>query len=207
MPELKRGGMMPRTILPLSFILIALLLSCNTDKFAKEPSKLTDEELYGILEEAEGRDLAPYWLEAEKREMIFVKSIAHDKSGPVVKLFIDERLSQNAVARYILFKLRDPSKLSYAEKGVFFYQSACYQLQEAVPLILKALEGEVSLNPHIAAAYAFGRLRNEKAKPWLKKNLDAEYRETLGSGSPFDGSKRDELLKASKEALEALKEE
>lgn len=73
--------------------------------------------------------------------------------------------------------------------------------------MLKALEGEASLNPHIAAAYAFGRLKAQETKSWLEKNLDPEYRETLGSGSPFDASKRDELLKASKEALQALGEE
>jgi hypothetical protein len=187
-------------------LLLVCLTSCNKDKFSKEPAKLTDEELYSILDAPGNRDLNPYWVEAEKRELIFIKFIAQDKSGAILKLFIDERFSEKSVRQYMLFKLEEPSKLSYAEKGVLFYQAAGYQLREAVPLILKALEGEASLDPHIAAAYAFGRLNAKETRPWLEKNLESEYRETLGSGSAFDESKRDELLKASKEALKALED-
>lgn len=198
---------MPKTLLVICIIFGIFLFSCNKDTFSKEPSKLTDEELYGILEGTHDRDLSPYWLEAEKREMIFIKFLSQDKSGAILKLFTDERFSEQSVRKYILFKLQDPSKLSYAEKGVLFYQAAGYQAKEAVPLILKALDGEPSLNPHIAAAYAFGRLKARETRPWLEENLSAEYRATLGSGSPFDESKRDELLKASREALKALEEE
>ncbi len=195
-----------RTFPFLSFLFALLLLSCSQDPFAKKPSTLTDEELHTILETAEDRDLSPYWQEAEKRQMILIKVLAHDKSGPIMKIIIDEKFSKHAVQKYLLYKLQDPSKLSYAEKGILFLQAAAYQVNEAVPLILKALEGESSLNPHIAAAYAFGRLHAQETKPWLEKNLDDAYRASLGSGSPFDESKRDELLKASKEALEAMKD-
>jgi hypothetical protein len=198
---------MLRTILVVSLLFEIFLLGCREDILSKNPSKLTDEELYTILETAKDKDLSPYWIEAEKREMIFIKLIAHDKSGAVLKLYTDERFSEDAVRRYILFKLKDPSKLTYAEKGILFYQSAGYKLAEAVPLILKALENEPALNAHIAAAYAFGRLKAQEARPVLEKNLDPEYRASLGTGSPFDESKRDELLKASKEALKALGEE
>jgi hypothetical protein len=198
---------MPRTILSVSLMLGIFLLGCREDPFSKKPSKLTDKELYGILESTIDRDFSPYWEEAEKRQIILIKVLAHDKSGPILKLIIDNRFSENAVRQYLLYKLQDPTKLSYAEKGILFFQVAAYQLKEAVPLILKALEGETSINPHIAAAYAFGRLNAQETRAWLERNLDAEYRESLGSGSPFDESKRDELLKASGEALKALEKE
>lgn len=195
-----------RTILVVGSLIAVLLLACEEDKLSKKPEKLTDEELCTIIEQTEDRDISPYWLEAEKRQLIYIRFISQDKSGTILNLSIDERFSEKSVKNYILFKLKDPAKLSYAEKGMLFYQAASYQLQEAVPLIVSALEGEASLNPHIAAAFAFGRLKAVATRSWLEKNLNEEYRKTLGTGSPFDESKRDELLKASKEALEAMKD-
>jgi hypothetical protein len=201
------GGNMLRTMLLVNLLFGIFLLGCKEDILSKKPSKLSDEELYSLLESAKGNDLSPYWQEAEKRQMILIKVFAHDKSGPILKLIIDQRFSENTIRQYLLYKLQDPSKLSYAEKGTLFFQVAAYQAREAVPLMLKALEGETSLNPHIAAAYAFGRLNAQETRAWLENNLNDAYRTSLGSSSPFDESKRDELLKASNEALKALEEE
>jgi hypothetical protein len=198
---------MVRTMLISYLLLTIFLINCSKDIYSKEPSKLSDKELTGILEETEDRDLMPYWLEAEKRETILIKFIAQDKSGSILTLSAKENVSENIIERYILYKLHDPTTLSYAEKSLLFSKVAQYRLKDAVPLIVKALEGESSLNPHIAAARAFGELNARETKEWLEKNLEKEYRESLGSKSPFDESKREELRKASEKALHALEKE
>ena len=186
---------------------IFLLFGCTgekREKSSKQPSELKDTELLSILKKSENKDLTPYWLEVEKREMIGIRFIAQDKSGAIFRFFKDDTVSDEVVKRYILFKLQDTSNLRYAEKSVLFSQAGKYQLMEAVPLIFKALEGEKSIGTHISAAFAFKELRAQAAKEWLQKNLDKEYLNSLGSGSPFDESKREELLKISKETLEVL---
>lgn len=175
------------------------------EKSSREPSELNDTELFLILEKADKIELSPYWLEAEKREKIGLRFIAQDKSGAIYRFFKDDALNEEVAKQYILFKLIDTSNFSNGEKGVLFYQAGQYQLKKAVLLILKALENEKAIVPHISAASAFKEMKAQKAKEWLQKNLDKDYRDSLGSGSPFDESKREELLKISKEALKLLK--
>lgn len=175
------------------------------EKSSREPSELKDTELLSILEKSDENELTPYWLEAEKREKIGLRFFAQDKSGAIYRFFKDDAVSDKVAKQYILFKLQDTSNLSYAEKGVLFYKAGQYQLKEAIPIILKALEDEKVIVPHISVATAFKEMKAQEAKEWLQKNLDKDYRNALGSGSPFDESKREELLKVSKQALELLK--
>ena len=78
-------------------------------------------------------------------------------------------------------------------------------MREAVPLILKALDGEKAIGPHISAATAFKELKSQGTKEWLLRNLDEDYLNSLGTGGFDDVSKREQLLEISRMALDVLK--
>jgi hypothetical protein len=190
------------------FIVLLLFFSCTGNKKEKpsqKPSELNNTELLSFLAESDENELAPYWLEAEKREKIGLRFIAQDKSGAIFKFIRDNSVNDEVANRYILFKLQDVSNLSYAEKSVLFYKAGEYQLREAVPLILKALDGERAIGPHISAATTFKELQSQETKQWLLRNLDENYINTLGTGGFDDASKRKQLTDISRMALDVLK--
>ncbi len=192
------------------FIVFLLLFSCTGNKKEKpsqKPSELNNTELLSFLAESDESELVPYWLEAEKREKIGLRFIAQDKSGAIFKFIRDNSVNDKVANRYILFKLQDVSNLGYAEKSLLFYKAGEYQLREAVPLILKALDIEKAIGPHISAATAFKELKSQGTKEWLLRNLDEDYLNSLGTGGFDDVSKREQLLDISRMALDVLESE
>jgi hypothetical protein len=196
---------MNRIPIVLSSLLLIFTFTGAAEEKQKDPSALTDETLLKTLETASEAELAPLWQEAEKRQKIGLRFLFQDKSGTVVKLFKDATVQEPVLKRYILYRLRKPEDLTNSEKEALFHNAGKYGLKEAVPLILKALEGEKSIGPHISAASAFKMLKAREMEEWLKRNLNKEYLDTLGSGGCCDASQREELQKISEETLSELK--